>query len=286
VKNTIRKFAWLALCGSAIELSAAPPVIGVARSWGAFFVNEASVPGSATVFDGTALRTTAASSNLNLTGGERVTLASNSAATVHPDRLLLDRGTAEFGGSAAYRVEARTLRVETPEAAARIRVGIDSQNHVLVSSLEGSAVVRTSDGRFVARVASGSAFAFSPGQAGAAATVRMSGVVTAKNGHYYLTDATTNLTAELEGPGIPKFVGKHVLVEGSTKASATVSDMQTVVVTSVSTLVAGSGATGAGAAGGLGTLAKGAIIGGTAAGGTLGGLAAAGTIGGSSGVSR
>jgi hypothetical protein len=269
-----------------MELSAAPPVIGVARSWGAFFVNEASVPGSATVFDGTALRTADASSNLSLTDGERVTLASNSAATFHPDRLLLDRGTAEFGGSPAYRVEARTLRVEAPEAAARIRVGIDNQNHVLVSSLEGSAVVRTSDGRFVARVASGSAFAFTPGQTGTPTSVKMSGVLTAKGGQFYLTDATTNLTVQLEGSGIAKFVGKHVLIEGSTKASATANDMQTVIVTAISNLAAGSGAAGAGAAGGLSSLAKGMIIGGVSTGGTLGGLAAAGTIGGTSGVSR
>ncbi len=81
MKNTISKFVWLGLCGSAMQLAASSPVIGVARSWGAFYVNNASVPGSATVFDGTSLKTADASSNLNLNGGERVTLASNSAAT-------------------------------------------------------------------------------------------------------------------------------------------------------------------------------------------------------------
>lgn len=88
-------------------------------------------------------------------------LASNSAATFHQNLLLLDRGLAEFSGSAAYCVVARNLRVETPDPGARIRVGIDRQNRVLVASLGGSAEVRNAQGRLVAHVASGASLMLS-----------------------------------------------------------------------------------------------------------------------------
>jgi hypothetical protein len=291
VKNTISKFVWLGLCGSAMQLAASSPVIGVARSWGAFYVNNASVPGSATVFDGTSLKTADASSNLNLNGGERVMLASNSAATVHPDRLSLDRGTAEISGAADYRVEARNVRVQTSDAAARIRVGIDHQNRVLVASLGGAAEVRNSQGRLVARLVSGAALTLS---AASPESVDMTGVVSQQDGKYYLTDAVTKVKVELNGKGLSKMVGKVTHVTGTLGSPAAAGATQVVIVESaVVAAAAGAGAGAGTAAAGAGSTIAGistttvAIAGGAVAvGGTVGGLAAAGTIGGSSSVSR
>jgi hypothetical protein len=292
VKNTIRKFVWLALFGS-VQLAASPPVIGVARSWGAFFVNNASVPGSATVFDGTSLKTADASSNLTLTGGERVMLASNSTAIVHPDRLSLDRGMAEISGQAAYRVEARNLRVETSDAAARIRVGIDPQNRVLVASLSGAAEVRNSQGRLVARIVSGAALSLS---AAGPESVDLTGVVQAHDGKFYLTDDVTKVKVELVGKDLAKLVGKLVRITGTLGSanglSAGASELVIVATAKVAAAAAGASAAG-GAAAGAGATVAGisvttiAVVGGvTAVGGTVGGLAATGVIGGSSSVSR
>ena len=292
MKNTIHKFAWLALFGSA-QLTASPPVIGVARSWGAFFVNNASVPGSATVFDGTSLKTADASSNINLTGGERVMLASKSAAIVHPDRLSLDHGAAEFSGMAAYRVEARSLRIGASDSAAHIRVGIDRQNRVLVASVGGSAEVRNSQGRLVARVASGVALAFS---AASPEAIDMTGVVEVEDGKYYLTDDATKVKVELRGNDLAKLSGKRVHITGAVDSaeagSAGAAQVVSVASATVAAATVGAAGTG-GAAAGAGATVAGfsattlAVAGGaTAVGGTLAGLATTGLIGGTTSVSR
>jgi hypothetical protein len=288
VKNTICKFAWLALCGSAMTLTASPPVIGVARSWGTFFVNDASVPGSATVFDGASLKTVDAASTLNLTGGERVLLASNTAAKIYAGRLQLDRGTAEFGGSTVYRVEARSLRIGGSDAGARVRVAIDRQNRVLVASIGGAAEVRNSRGMLVARVPTGAALSLSAANPDA---VEVTGVVQEENGKFYLTDTTTNVKVQLRGE-LQKLVGKQVQVTGTVESTATASEPMVVSVTSATALGAGGvGGTGVAAGAGVagGSIPTMAIVGGGAAivtGGTLGGLYASGVIGSSPTVSR
>lgn len=297
MKNTICKFGWLALCGSAMTLTASPPVIGVARSWGTFFVNEASVPGSATVFDGTSLKTADAASTLNLNGGERVLLASNTMVKIYAGRLQLDRGTAEFGGSTAYRVEARSLRIGGSDAAARVRVAIDRQNRVLVASLGGGAEVRNSRGMLVARVPAGMALSLSAASPDA---VEISGILQEENGKFYVTDTTTNVRVQLHGGDVKQLVGKSVHVTGTVESAATeAGDPMVVSVTSATAATAGVGV-GAGVGAGVGTGAGAAGAGiaavstpmtvfgiGTALaiGGTLGGLYASGAIGGTS-VSR
>jgi hypothetical protein len=289
MKNTFRTILWCAaLCGSIATLTASPPVIGAARSWGAFLVNDASVPGSATILDGTFLKTMDASSDLNLTGGERVTMSSNSSATVHRDRLILDRGTAEFTGTAAYRVEARDLRIVASDSTAHVRVAVDRQNRVLVASLSGGAEVRNAQGMMVARVFPGTAFTMS---ASGSTAVELTGTVQQQNGKFYLTDDVTNVKVELRGPDLKSLVGKHVHIVGSESGEATAAGVPQTVTVSTATPVgagaagAGGAATAAGAAGGaFPTLA---VIGGVVAvGGTLGGLAATGVIGGTSSVSR
>jgi hypothetical protein len=289
---------------------ASSPVIGVARSWGAFFVNNASVPGSATVLDGASVKTADASSNLNLTGGERVTLAANSAAFVHPDRLTLEHGAAEFGGAPAYRLEARNVRVETADSGARIRVAIDSKNRVLVASIGGAAEVRSSQGRLVARVASGAAMSFAAASPEAA---DVTGKVVVEDGKYYLTDLVTKEKVELRAHGLAKLVGKLVHIVGTFGSpdglpagvsQVVMVETAKIVVAAVAgaaggaaggaaaggtVAVAGAGGAAAGAgatAAGLSTLAVTGIAVGGAGAATVGGLAAAGTIGSSSDVSR
>jgi hypothetical protein len=289
MKNTIRTILWCsALCGSIATLMASPAVIGVARSWGPFLINDASVPGSATLLDGTSLKTVDASSDLNLTGGERVTMSSNSSATVHRDHLLLDRGTAEVTGTAAYRVEARELRIGASDASAHVRVAVDRQSHVLVASLGGAAEVRNAQGFLVARVLPGAALTFS---ATGSLAVELTGMVQEQHGEFYLTDDVTKLKVALRGSNLKSLVGKHVHVVGTESGEATAAGVpQTVTVTSATSVGAGAAGAGGAAAGAgvtAGSIPTVAIIGGIAAvGGTVGGLAATGVIGSSSSVSR
>src|SRR5260370_38758530 len=105
--HSIRRTTWLLLlCGSIATLAASPPVIGVARSRGAFLINNASVPGTATLLDGASVRTMELSSDVRLRTGQRLTLGSQSVATIYQDRLVLESGTAEVDRSYGYSVEA------------------------------------------------------------------------------------------------------------------------------------------------------------------------------------
>jgi hypothetical protein len=111
--------------------------------------------------------------------------------------------------------------------------------------------------------------------------------------HYLLTDETTNVIAELNGPGLDREKGNRVEVTGGMDATATpISDAsQFIRVTGVKRLskgcptasgaaaAAGSGgSTGKTSHGGLSTTTVVAIIGGVAAAALVGGLAATGKL--------
>ena len=279
-----RLLALLTLCGCLVAVSASPPVIGVAQSAGAFRVNHASVPGSATILEGASLETGLASSKINLKTGQRVLLASASTAEIHQDRLVLSKGTAELSGAAEYHIDTRNLSIGTVDPAANIRVAIDAANQVRIAASGGRAEVRNHQGVLLAQMNAGSAVQV-PGDADTPG--KYSGVVRESNGKYLLTDDNSKVTIELRGRNLAKLKGKHVQVTGSVMAGETAAAGASAVVSvsSATTVSAASGtaAAGAGAAssGGIsaGTIA---VIGGAAAvGGTVGGLYAADVIGGS-----
>lgn len=286
----VRRSLWFALvCGSLVTLSASPPVIGVAQSRGAFFVNNASVPGTATILDGTSVRTTTNSSDVSLKSGERVTLASSSSARVYQDRLVLEAGMAELNHLSAYHVETRNLRISASGTGAMVRVGLDSGNQVNVSAVVGTAEVRTPQGQLVARVFPGTALQVKA--VGATTTSNLTGTVESKDGKFFLTDDTTKVKMELRGSNLKSLVGKHVKVTGSGASGETpAGDASQVVLVASATVVAaavaggaaGGAAAGAAVATGVSATTIIAVGGGIAAAATAGGLAAAGTFSGSS----
>ena len=155
--NIRRLLALVFFCGSLVFVSASPPVIGVAQSVGAFRINQASVPGSATILDGASLQTGATPSNINLKTGQRLLLASSSDAEIHQDRLVLSKGTAELSSSAAYRIDTRSLHIGAADPATSIRVMIDEAKRVRVTATGGRAEVRNNQGTLLAQVFPGSA---------------------------------------------------------------------------------------------------------------------------------
>jgi len=296
---TIRRLVlFLLVCGSILTVSASPPVIGVAQSRGAFLINHASVPGTATILDGTSVQTLAASSDISLKSGARLTLGSNSTARVFQDRVLLESGAAELGHAPSYQLETSSLRIGAADPGTRIRVALAAGDRVRVAAFGGTAEIRNGQGILVARVLTGTALqlAAAPGNQAV-----LTGVVEAENGKFFLTDETTKVKVELRGTDLKKLVGKRVKVTGSTVVGETPSGKasQVVHVTDAAILAAGAAAAGAAAAGGAGAAAAGgaaagaataagvsittmAVVGGVAVGATVGGLAAAGTLGGSS----
>ncbi len=282
-----RSSMWLSLvCGSIATLSASPPVIGVARSRGAFMIDNASVPGTATILDGTSLKTAEQPSNVRLKTGQTLTLGSASAATIYQDRLVLQSGVAEVNRMSAYRVEAGKLFIGSSSPDAGIRVSVEGDRQIQVAATSGAAEVRNLDGLLVARVLPGTALQLHAAENNN--TADLTGRLTSEDGKYYLIDETTKVKWEIQGKNLPELVGKRVHINGQTRRDElgiVFVDSATVLKTAAAVGgAAGAGGTAAGAAtaGGISATAIGLIAGGAAVAATVGGLAAAGTFSSSS----
>jgi hypothetical protein len=281
-----RSSIWLSLiCASIATLSASPPVIGVARSRGAFMIDNASVPGNATILDGTSVTTMEQPSNVRLKTGQNLILGSTSTATIYQNRLLLQRGVAEVDRLSAYRVEAGKLLIGASSPDAGIRVSVDGGQQVQVAATGGSAEVRNLDGLLVARILPGTALQLQPAGNNTSADLR--GRLTSESGKFFLTDETTKVKWEVQGKNLNELVGKRVHLVGSTMPPAQPGEPGIIEVASTTVLKgaaaagAGGGATGAATAGGVSATTIALIAGGATA-AILGGLAAAGTFSSSS----
>ncbi len=283
------------LAGGLAAAMGAPSAIGTIVAKGSFQVDNASVSGNATVFDGSTIETRVASSELRLASGERMLLGAASRGKVHRDYLVLERGASRIEGASDYSIRARGLRIQAAEQGSSAEVALAGAGRVQVAALRGAFRVMNADGLVVANVAAGRALDLEPQAAGAAAPSRLTGCLAKKSGKFLLTDETTSVTAELQGAGLAAEAGNRVEITGAMNPSAKpaagasqvikVSEVKRVgkgCGSKVGAAVAGGAAAGAGAgaAGGISAGATAAIVGGVAAAATAGGLAAAGTFSG------
>jgi|SRR5208283_2699838 len=256
---------------------AAPLSIGFIKSTGDFRVDGSTIRQNGTVFDGNLIETTSARSVIELASVE-ITLAPDSRAKVFRDHTVLEKGTGVVKEAGNHVIEADTLRISPSEKDSVVQVDIMSPSSITVAARSGAVDVRSPSGVLVANVRPGLALAFGS-QAGAATAFDATGVEEFREGKYFLTDDTTHVTVELEGPDLAKFVGKCVEVTGSIIPGATPPApasqlIQVATIKSRSCRKAAALLPG----GGLSTGAKVAIIGGVAAAGTVVGLAGAGTF--------
>ncbi len=318
LRPLVRATLIVAVAGATGWLWAAATPIGMAIANGSIQVDHAPVWGSATLFDGTLVETTAASSQLQLYGGAEMRLAANTRVTVYRNRLVLDNGYGEVRSASGFEVDARSLRIAAaPDTVARIRLKGDRQ--VTVAAVHGGVRVLNASGLLVAAVDQGYSLDFEPQAAGAAAPTKASGCLLAKAGKFILADQTTNVVLEVHGTGLDKELGNRVEISGiSASDSASVSGATQLIQvaglkeigkggcsavakkigattaiaagatagTSAGTTAAGAGAgtAAAGAAGAATAAGAGigvgtiAVIGGVAAAATVGGLAAVGSL--------
>ena len=289
---------------------------------GAFRLNHATVRSNGTLFEGAMVETGASPARMDLASGTRLELESESAGRVYGGHLVLERGATRIDGAAGsgirsgarfvsgFLVEARGLTIQPDANFSMGRIVLSGAGRVDVTALTGSFRILNSGGMLVAKIASGRALTLeaqsTPGP------VRITGRLVRQDGHYLLTDDTTNVTLEVAGsaltePGLLKALGQRVAVQGSARPGTTPARgaAQLVEVAQVTpappasgsapagSAPTGSGGTGgtapAGAGGAGGGAASGAavsvtmiaIIGGVAAAAVVGGLAASGSLGGS-----
>jgi len=308
--------------------AAATPAIGTVVTRGAFRLNHATVRSNATLFEGAMVETGAAPARMDLASGTRLDIEPESTGRVFGGRLILERGAARIdsaagltirsatGSRSAFVIAARGMTIQSDGSAAAGRIALINARRVEVAALTGSFRVLNSAGMLVARIAAGTALALEPQSL--LGPARITGRLVRREGHYLLTDETTNVTVEVAGspltkPGFTKMVGQRVAVTGRALSGATPVNgaAQVIEVAQVTPAApasgdapasgsapaasdpAGSGGTGgtapAGAGGAAGGTAGGAavsvtmiaIVGGVAAAAVVGGLAASGKLGGS-----
>jgi len=272
---------------------AASTAIGLVVANGSFQLDQSSVRGSATLFDGNVIETNVSSSQLQLNNGVSLRLAAETRARVFASRLVLEKGIGQLE-STKYRIEAAGLRVEADKPGATARVQVTGPNRVVVAVREGAVHVSNSDGVLIARLTSGREMLFEPQEGSATTVTKISGILALKDGKFVVVDRVTNVTMQVQGTGLEAEVGNLVEITGTVDAAAPTvpGASQLVNVTSIKRLTrgkreaagaAGAGAAGGGAAagaagGGLSTGAIVAIVGGVAAAGTIIGLAAVGDL--------
>ena len=261
-------------------VTAATGSIGVIRSSGDFRVDGSMVRGNGTVFDGNTIETTTSRSVVQLDAAQ-ITLGPDSRAKVYRDRTILEKGAGLLRDAGTHVFEAASLRIAPAAGDAVIQVDVEGPSRISVSARSGGVLVRNSGGDLVASLRAGSELEFDT-QAGASTAVKIRGVVELRNGNYFVTEATTHVTFQLQGPDLAKYVGKLVTITGSAIPGATPLGGASQVVQAVSIQPVATGAA-AGAAGAAATgshVAAIAIIGGVAVGGTVIGLAAVGSLSG------
>ncbi|HLW77513.1 MAG TPA: hypothetical protein VKS01_11015 [Bryobacteraceae bacterium] len=283
----MKRVALSSTLAAALALAAAP-VIGTIVAKGAFRLDNASVRGNATLFEGASIETATVESSVELSSGAKVSLEPSSKGRFFGDRVILEKGAGDLEKSENLKFEARGLTIQPETGNASARIALSGAARIDVSALTGSLRVLNSHGLLVASVNAGRTIEFEPQPANA--PTKISGCLVFKNGHYLVSDETTNVVVEVAGPGLDKEKGNRVEVYGGYDPTATpVSDASEFVrVASVRRLGKGCAVTAAagkggkaGAAGGAAGAAAGlsmttvAIVGGVAAAGVVGGLAAA-----------
>jgi hypothetical protein len=277
--------------GSLVLASATSPSIGFVKSTGEFRVDGSAVHGNGTVFEGNLVETTAARSVIQLADAQ-ITLAPDSRARIYRDHTVLEKGSGLVKDGARHVIEAATLRITPSVRDSVVQIEITDPSRITVAVRGGPAEVRNSSGVLAASLRPGMALAFDSGAA-APTAVKMTGIIEARSGAYFLTDETTNVTVKLEGNDVSKYVGKNVEITGSSISDANpvagasqVVRALTIKPVTEKRKAPAAAAAGGGAGAGLSGTALGAIVGGVAVAATVGGLAVAGTFSGDASISR
>jgi hypothetical protein len=228
-------------CGCVVSVAASPASIGIVVASGQVQVDGAVVRGNSTLFQGNVVQTGNATSDLMFPGGSNLLLQPGSRITVFRESSVLEHGAAVQRGPHALFADG--LKVSSLSTQGAVLVDMQDSFHIKVTAQGGAAEVRNPAGRLVARLEPGKALSFAvqvsqqnsastPSQqnpalaAGAQAPpstgeqVTLHGILRkdhpGRYGHYLLTDLATNVTYELQGPGLDDLVGASVEVTGST----------------------------------------------------------------------
>jgi hypothetical protein len=228
---SVQSLVAIVLVGLVPAAQAAEVPIGIAVAGGQFRVDRAEVNGNASVFDGSEVSTSAASSKVRLNNGVRLELGAQSQFKVFGTHALLEQGAGQIQGGSRYRIEARELRV-APESKSIARVRLDGSGGVLVSALRGPVKVSNASGMMLARLAPGRSLHFQ--QAAVPDSYEVTGCLLKKMGRAVILDQTTDQVLEVRGIDDSTEFGNRVTIKGKSVALLEPVEGATVVITAQS----------------------------------------------------
>jgi hypothetical protein len=258
--ETRGRLAWL----TALTLSyavAAPLPIGAANAYGIILVDGSPINGNATIFSGTVVKTSRATTDLLLQSGAEIRLATDSRGRFFSDHVVLEKGSLQVKSGGNFRIEADKLTfvpIGPSSKGALSSKGVllmTGASRVALSVLTGRFDVTTSNGVLLAKALPGTTLDFDGQPGGSTAAMTITGTVTKQDGHYYLTVPETNVKYEIIGKDLGKMVGKKVTITGTPSPNGTA----TVIVASAVIVGAAAGAA-AGAAGSTPLIVGGAAV--------------------------
>lgn len=199
---TARGYIALIASLSLVQATAAPPAfLGTVNAWGNVRVDGASVSGNATVFEGSVIETDGATGVVRLQKGVQLTLNTASRARVFAGRAVLEQGASEISASSAYTLEAGKFRI-VPDTDSRAVVRYKSDRVFDVATLSGAVRVTDGSGLMLARINAGRAITFSTQAAGAAAPIRVTGMISNENGRYFIIAKDSGVKYEIVGSNV------------------------------------------------------------------------------------
>jgi hypothetical protein len=208
---------------------AAAPAIGIVTASGHFTLQGSEVWGNATLFEGSTVETTAASSQLALSNGVKMQLGAGSRVRVFAGRLMLDKGVGQVGQAAPFEVDAAGFKIR----GAGLRVGVGAPDKTVeIAALTGVARVFGNGDVLLAAIPAGRHMnlAFQAAQSG---TLTRTGCLVYRDAHYILQDDDTQEVVELTGNAqdFSKNLGNRVEVKGTASTARPAVTVATSVLT-------------------------------------------------------
>jgi hypothetical protein len=218
----IRKTLLLSVFISAFAI-AASPAIGIVTASGHFTLDRSQVWGNATVFEGSVIETSTASSEIALRNGAKLQLAKDSRARILSDRVVMEKGIGQVFAPESFEVNASNLRIHT---SGRLRVSMT--DGIEVAALMGSTRVSSASGILLAAIPAGRSMSFSPQSANG--TVTRTGCLLFKENHFILQDENTQEVAELTGQNFAPQLGNRIEISGAASSVKPVVSIATLLV--------------------------------------------------------
>jgi len=209
-------------CGSLMTAFSAPPSLSSASSpavaWspGVLRINGADHSGSGNILPGAQLDTLRSASNLYLADGSRLRLAASTRLSVQPQAVQLHGGSARIDSISSQNHPLNVSVGELYISAIGGTIQRPTPNEIIVTADAATTTVRRANGFLLALVRPGQTLSFAVQDAGKPNTTdsAMTGCVVSHNGHFFLTDETTSIKAELQGLSANQYQGKRVQARG------------------------------------------------------------------------